>query len=127
MERIMVTSIFSFFHHVFERLLSFLCSDKSSLNSCFVFYMGLFYNTFHTMPHFNALKMYSCRKHCEKRRNCLYQAISPFLTCFLPYMVLIFYFKCTLKYRPQFLAPLAVGQQAYVMVCCPLCVHPSVR
>ena len=28
---------------------------------------------------------------------------------------------------PQFLAPLAVGQRAYVMVRCPSCVRPSVR
>ena len=27
----------------------------------------------------------------------------------------------------RFLAPLAIGQQAYVMVRCPSCVHPSVR
>ena len=25
----------------------------------------------HTVPHFDALKIYSCGKHCEKRRNCL--------------------------------------------------------
>ena len=25
------------------------------------------------------------------------------------------------------LAPLAIGQQAYVMVCCPSCIRPSVR
>ena len=37
---------------------------------------------YHTMPHFDALKMYSCGKHCEKRRNCFQQAISPFLTMF---------------------------------------------
>ena len=24
-----------------------------------------------TMPHFDALKIYNCGKHCEKRRNCL--------------------------------------------------------
>ena len=34
------------------------------------------------MPHLDALKMYSCGKHCEKRRNCLVQAISPFLSMF---------------------------------------------
>ena len=34
------------------------------------------------MPHFDALKSYSCRKHCAKRRNCLQQAISPFITMF---------------------------------------------
>ena len=26
---------------------------------------------YHTMPHSEALKMYSCGKHYEKRRNCL--------------------------------------------------------
>ena len=26
---------------------------------------------YHTMLHFDALKIYSCRKHCEKRRNCV--------------------------------------------------------
>ena len=34
---------------------------------------------YHTMLHFDTLKIYSCGKHCEKRRNCLLQAISPFL------------------------------------------------
>ena len=34
------------------------------------------------MPHFEAPKLYSCGKYCEKRRNCLQQAISPFLTMF---------------------------------------------
>ena len=37
---------------------------------------------YHTLPHFDTLKIYSCGKHCEKRRNCLLQAISPFLTMF---------------------------------------------
>ena len=37
---------------------------------------------YHKIPHFDALKIYSSGKHCEKRRNCLLQAISPFLTIF---------------------------------------------
>ena len=37
-------------------------------------------NQYHTMTHFDAIKIYSCGKYCEKRRNCLLQAISPFLT-----------------------------------------------
>ena len=44
---------------------------------------------YHTMPHFDALKIKSCGKHCEKRRNCLKRATYHFL-CFLPYMALIF-------------------------------------
>ena len=38
---------------------------------------------YHTMRHLQALKIYSCGKHCEKRRNCN--------------MALIFYSECTLK------------------------------
>ena len=38
---------------------------------------------FRTMLHFDALKIYySCGKYREKSRNCLLQAISPFLTMF---------------------------------------------
>ena len=37
------------------------------------------------MPHFDTLVIYNCGKHCEKRRNCLLPAISPFL----PYKALI--------------------------------------
>ena len=59
---------------------------------------------YHTMLHFDVLKMYSCGKHFEKRRNSLEQAISPFSQCFLPNMALIFHFKCTLKYRLQFVS-----------------------
>ena len=35
-----------------------------------------------TMPHFDTLKIYSCGKHCEKKRDCFLQAISHFLTMF---------------------------------------------
>ena len=42
----------------------------------------LILTSYHTMPHFEALKIYNCGKHCEKRRNCLLQAIPPFLTMF---------------------------------------------
>ena len=37
---------------------------------------------YHTMPHFDTVTIYSSGKHCEKRRNCSSQAISPFLTMF---------------------------------------------
>ena len=37
---------------------------------------------YHTMPYFDALKIYNCGKHHEKRRNCLQEAISPILTMF---------------------------------------------
>ena len=31
-----------------------------------------FLTHYHTRPHFDAVKVYSCGKHCEKRINCLY-------------------------------------------------------
>ena len=31
----------------------------------------LYLTHYHTIPHFDALKIYSGRKHCEERRNCL--------------------------------------------------------
>ena len=56
---------------------------------------------YHTMPHFDALNIYSCEKHCEKRRNCLL-VISNFSfshNFFYPMWHLltsIFHLKCTL-------------------------------
>ena len=55
---------------------------------------------YRTMPHFDALKIYSYGKHCEKRRNCLQFLL--FSQCFLRYMALIFQFKRTLKCRLLF-------------------------
>ena len=42
-------------------------------------------NHYHTMPHFYLLKIYSCGKHCEKRRNC--KQFLLFSQYFLPYIV----------------------------------------
>ena len=47
---------------------------------------------YHIMPHFDALKIYTCGKHCEKRRNCLKQAISRFLTIFSTLYNTFFFF-----------------------------------
>ena len=52
---------------------------------------------YHTLPSFDALKIYGCGKHCEKRRNCLQQTISPFFTIFStlhgPYFSFEIHFK----------------------------------
>ena len=45
---------------------------------------------YQTMPHFDTLNIYSCRKHCEKRRNC--KQFLLFSQCFLPYTALLFSF-----------------------------------
>ena len=52
---------------------------------------------YHTMLHLDALKIYSYGKHCEKRRNCLQQAISPFLTMFSSLYCTYFSFKMHFK------------------------------
>ena len=61
---------------------------------------------YHTMPHFDALQIYSCGKHCdmEKEKIACDKQVLPFSQCFLPYMALSFHFKCPLKFRLQFLS-----------------------
>ena len=54
---------------------------------------------YHTMPHFDALKIYCFGKHCEKRRNCFWQAVSPFLTMF---STLCFFFFFLFSFRMHF-------------------------
>ena len=51
---------------------------------------------YHTLRHFDTLKIYSCGKHCEKRIITCNKQFLLFSQCFLPYMVLIFHFKCTI-------------------------------
>ena len=64
----------------------FVAPGMTALNyfSCLKWehFMNCLLTHYHTMPHFDALKIYSCGKHREKRRNCLEQPISPFLTMF---------------------------------------------
>ena len=57
---------------------------------------------YHTIPHFDALKIYSCENHCEKRRNACNNQFLLFSQCILPYMPLIFHFRCTIKCCLQF-------------------------
>ena len=57
-------------------------------------------NHYHAVPHFVALRIYSCGKNCEKRRNCLEQAISSFLTIFcILYAVYGTYFSLSMHFR----------------------------
>ena len=108
-EKLLVTNNFCFSHNIFYPF--------KELSTFFIKYEIVIYILFHfgkvenlsfgtglthhqTMPHFDALKIYSCGKHCEKRRNCLQQAISPFLTMFST-LALNFHFKCTLKCHLQ--------------------------
>ena len=73
-EKLLVTSNFSFSHSVSKRFVIHTCKNQG------LFGKGL--TPYYTIPHFDALKIYSCGKHCEKRRYCLLQAISSFLTMF---------------------------------------------
>ena len=57
---------------------------------------------YHTISHFDALKIYSCEKHCKKRGIAWDKQFLFFSQCFLPYKILIFHFKCTLICCLQF-------------------------
>ena len=89
----LVPSIFFFYHSVFFFTLSgreiiilvtFNLSSANALNlvTSEILLFGTGLTHYHTMPHFDALKIYSCGKMCEKWRICLEQAISPFFTMF---------------------------------------------
>ena len=58
----------------FETILQYLCeclfkgANKFLLNEERV---PSYLTHYHTIPHFDALEIYSCGKHCEKMRNCL--------------------------------------------------------
>ena len=51
---------------------------------------------YHTMMHFDALKIYSCVENIVRKGEiaCNKQFLL-FSQCFLPYMALVFHFKCT--------------------------------
>ena len=112
-ETLHVTSNFSCSHSVFKRLTLQKRKTKSlfflkELNSLLDLIMFLCYHHSydwlfrslsqdHTIPHFDALKIFSCGKHCEKRRNCLCnKQFLLFSQCFRPYIVIIFHFICIL-------------------------------
>ena len=54
------------------------------------------------MPHFDALKIYSCGKHCEKRRIFCNKQFLLFSQCFLAYMALIFFILTHYHKMPHF-------------------------
>ena len=65
---------------------------------------GIDLTHYHTMTHFSALKIHSCRKHWEKGEIACYKQFLLFPQCFLPFTVLIFHFKCNLKCGLQFVS-----------------------
>ena len=62
---------------------------------------------YHTIPHFDALKIYdkAVENIVRKGEIACNKQFLLFSQCFLPYMVYLFYFKCTLKFRLQFVSP----------------------
>ena len=119
----LVTSIFFFSHNCilsrtnFAIWITFNLSSANALNLEWskILLFGKELTHYYTTPHFDALNTYSCGKHCKKQ-------FLLFSQCFLPYMVLIFHFKCTLKCRLQFVSVwtilkfcgLVMGQHAYL-------------
>ena len=59
---------------------------------------------YHTMPRLDALKIYSSGKHREKGEIACNKKFLLFSQCFIPYMTLIFLFKCILKCCLQFVS-----------------------
>ena len=55
--------------HITYRKVTKRRESPTPVSTCL--HMHLYLTHYHTMPHFDALKIYSCGKHCEKRRNCL--------------------------------------------------------
>ena len=57
-------------------VLRFSCLDNSELfESACIQLTLVYFSHYRTMPHFEALKICSSAKHCEKMRNCLLQAL----------------------------------------------------
>ena len=81
------------------RLILIYTDSKSQSGS-----MIQFLTHYHTMPNFDALKITSCGKNCEKGDIACNKQFLLFSQCFLHlrYVALIFHCKCTLKYRLQF-------------------------
>ena len=88
-------SNFSFSHSLFKRLLLQTHKNEGLVGK------GLTH--FHTIPHFDALKVYSCRNIVRKGEIACNKQFLLFSQHSLPYMVIIFHFKCTLKCRLQFI------------------------
>ena len=105
-EKMLVTSIFSFSHNVFKRLLFQGCL-KSKL-------CGKELTHYHTMSHFDALKIYIAVENIVRKGEiaCSRQFLL-FSQCFPLYMALACHFKCTLKFRLQF-----VSLWASLKFCC---------
>ena len=57
----------------FSFLVAFTLSSANAFNldRSKILLFGKELTHYHTIPHFDTPKIYSCGKHCEKRRNCL--------------------------------------------------------
>ena len=81
---------------ILKMLLFLQCYCKTPMYMYLVCFHQTFLTHYHTIPHFDALNMYICGKHCETGEiACNEQFLFFFTQCFLPYMSLIFHFKCT--------------------------------
>ena len=66
--------------------------------------VGLELTHYHTMPHFEALKIYSCGRHCEKKEKLLVTSNFSFSHIVFYPIWHIIHFECTLKCRLQFVS-----------------------
>ena len=112
-EKLLIMSNFSFylsvfypfgeFSAIFIKFKMFICKlFKLGRDGSLPFGQELTH--YHTILHFDALKMYSCENIVRKGEIACNKQFLLFSQCFLPYMVLIFHFKCTVKCRLQFVS-----------------------
>ena len=52
-------------------MVSFLESQLLTVSERLMMHINSALTHYHTMLHFDTLKIYSCRKYCDQRRNCL--------------------------------------------------------
>ena len=81
-----------------------LSANALSLDQAKILSFGKDLTHNHTIPHFDALKICSCGKHCEEGETACKQQTLLFSQCFPPHMVLIFHFKYALKCHLQFVS-----------------------
>ena len=77
-------------------------ANAFNLNLSKVLSLGKELTHYHTLLHFDALKICSCGNIVRKGEIACNKQFLLLSQCFLPYMVLMFRFKCTFKCRLQF-------------------------
>ena len=74
-----------------------LSANAFNLDQCKIFLFGKELTHYHTVLHFDALIYIAVENFVRKGEIAYNKQFLLFSQCFLPYVLLIFHFKCTLK------------------------------